>query len=268
MKKIYKSLLANNLSLFLRNNFNIKPLGYRYIKKNVISVSDFFYWNTSEGYNTKVNITNLASQVLPEIQQKCLVVFIFFDSFGKIIFKKEINLEYFESYSFEVSKYCNNNFGSLAIFQAFENFDELAKHGSYVTEKGYIGYNYKNGPWNYVHGNNSSLSYTTDKNIYPLLSSTLFKTNNYIPQVRFDDCKESSLIFNNPLNINLRTSIFLYNNDWKLLQKFYVNTKPKNTVIFDLTSIEKSYVKIKSNMLLFRPMVLKRYKTYFDIFHG
>ena len=87
---MFKSLIANNLSLFLRNNLNIKPLGYRYIKKNVISVSDFFYWNTSEGYNTKVNITNLASQVLPEIQQKCLVVFIFFDSHGKIIFKKKL----------------------------------------------------------------------------------------------------------------------------------------------------------------------------------
>ena len=268
MKNIFKNLLTNNLSLFLRNNLNIRPLGYTYIKKNVTSVSDFFFWNTSKGYNTKINITNLASQVLPEIQQKCLVVFIFFNSSGKIIYTKEITLEYFESYSFEVAKYCKNNFGSLAIFQSFENFDDLKKHGSYITEKGYIGYNYKDGPWNYVHGNNSSLSYTVNKNIYPLLSSTLFKTNSYIPQVRLDDCKKCYLIFNNPLDIALRSSIILYSNDWKLLEKFDIKTEPKNTVIFELANFNKSYVKIKSNMLLFRPMIMKKYKTYFDIFHG
>ena len=268
MKKHFKKILTNNFSLFIRNNLNIKPLGYTYLKKNVISVSDFFYWNTSDGYNTKVNITNLASQVLPDIKQNCSVVFFFFNSFGKIIYQKEITLEYFESYSFEVAKYCNDDFGSVAIFQSFKNFDELQKHGSYVTEKGYIGYNYNDGPWNYVHGNNSSLSYTIDKNIHPLLSSTLFKTNTYIPQVRLDDCKKSSLIFNNPLNINLRSSIVLYSYDWKLLKKFEVNTKPKNTVVIDLGSFDKSYVKIKSNMLLFRPMIMKKYKTYFDIFHG
>ena len=42
----------------------------------------------------------------------------------------------------------------------------------------------------------------------------------------------------------------------------------QNTVIFELGNFDKSYVKIKSNMLLFRPMIMKKYKTYFDIFHG
>ena len=268
MKKIIKNLLTNKLSLFLRNNLNIKPLGYTYLKKNVISVSDFFYWNTREGYNTKINITNLASQVLPDIQQNCNVIFIFFNSLGKIIFQKEIILEYFDSFSFDVSEYCKNDFGSVAIFQSFKNFEELEKHGSYVTEKGYVGYNHNNGPWNYVHGNNSSLSYTINKNIHPLLSSTLFKTNSYVPQVRLDDCRECSLIFNNPLNISLRSSIILFDYNWKLLKKIDVNTKPKNTVIFKLGNFDKSYVKIKSNMLLFRPMIFKQYQTYFDIFHG
>ena len=268
MKKLIKKFLPNNLTLFIRNNLNIKPLGYTYLKKNVVSVSDFFYWNTKDGFNTKINITNLASQVLPNIKQKCDVIFYFFDSFGKIIFQKEITLGYFESSSFEVSEYCKDNFGSLAIFQNFKNFEELKKYGSYVTEKGYIGYNFNNGPWNYVHGNNSSLSFTSDKNIYPLLSSTLLKTNSYIPQVRLDDCKNSSIIFNNPLDILLRSSIILYNRDWYKLKTIKVNTKPKNTKIIDLGDFDKSYVKIKSNMLLFRPMIFKQYQTYFDIFHG
>ena len=70
MKKIIKKFLPNNLALFVRNNLNIKPLGYSYLKKNVVSVSDFFYWNTKDGYNTKINITNLASQALTNIKKK------------------------------------------------------------------------------------------------------------------------------------------------------------------------------------------------------
>ena len=156
----------------------------------------------------------------------------------------------------------------MAIFHSFKNYKELKDHGSFVTEKGYVGYNYDNGPWSYVHGNNSSLSFSADMKIFPLLSSTLLKTNSYIPQVRFDDCNESSLIFNNPLDKDLRTTVNLYDKNWVKLDHIHEITKPKNTKILHLGDSKKSYVEIKSNMILFRPMVLKKYQTYFDIFHG
>lgn len=268
MKINFKDLYSNNFFLFFRNNLNIRPLGYCYLKNDVLSVSDFFFWNTRNNFNTKINITNLASQVLPNINQKTNVLFIFYDYQGNIILKKKHELKYFESFSFVVSDFLKNNFGSLAIFQSFKDFKELERQGSYVTEKGYIGYNFENGPWNYVHGNNSTLSYTSNEKIYPLLSNTILKSNSYIPQVRLDDCQNTSLIFNNPLDINLRTTIDLYDFNWKKLSSFREIVKPKNTKILYLGSFEKSYVKINSNMLLFRPMILKKYETYFDIFHG
>ena len=80
----------------------------------------------------------------------------------------------------------------MAIFHN-KNFDELKKQGSFVTEKGYIGYNYRDGPWN-VHGNNSTLSLTTNGSIHPILATTLLKNNAYIPQVRLEDCADTSLV--------------------------------------------------------------------------
>ena len=112
------------------------------------------------------------------------------------------------------------------------------------------------------------LSLTSDGCIDPILSTTLFKNNSYIPQVRLEDCKNISLVFNNPLNINLRTTIDLFDSNWSQLHSIKNITRPKNTKILNLGDIKKSYVKIKSNMLLFRPMILKQYETYFDIFHG
>ncbi len=263
-----KNLLSNNFFLFFRNNFNYKPLGYLYLKKNIISVSDFFYWNTKNKFDTKIKITNLASQVLPDIKQNCEVIFIFYDYSGKIILSKEITLEYFQSFSFLVSEYLQNNYGSLAIFQKFKNIEELKNKGSFVTEKGYVGYNHDNGPWNYVHGNNSSLIYSIDKKVNPLLASTVFTNNSYIPQVRLDDCKDISLIFNNPLNQVLKTKIELYDYNWNNINNIYETTNPKNTRIIYLGNTNNSYVKIKSNMILFRPIIFKKYQTYFDIFHG
>lgn len=262
------SFFSNKFSLFFRNNLNIRPNGYNYIKSELISISDFFFWNTSNGYDTKINITNLASQVLPNINQSCDVDFFFYDAKGKLILTEQINLEYFQSYNFQISKKIPNKYGSLAIFHKFKNNAELREHGSYVTEKGYLGYNYNGGPWNYVHGNNSSLAITNKNTILPLLSSTLIQNNSYIPQVRFDDCNYSSLIFNNPLNKNLKTTIELFDKNWIKVDTIKIITESMNTNIISLGEQKKSYVKIKSNMLLFRPIIFKKYETYFDIFHG
>ena len=42
VKKIIKNLLTNKLTLFLRNNLNIKPLGYTYLKKMLFQSAIFF----------------------------------------------------------------------------------------------------------------------------------------------------------------------------------------------------------------------------------
>ena len=124
MNSNLKNFFSNNLTLFFRNNLNIRPLGYCYMKKNVLSVSDFFFWITKNNFDTKINVTNLASQVLPNINQKCNVIFVFFDHLGNEIKRKEKILDYF-GISFVVSDYFENSFGSMAIFHNFKNFDEL-----------------------------------------------------------------------------------------------------------------------------------------------
>ena len=134
-----------------------------------------------------------------------------------------------------------------------------------LLQKSYAGYNYRDGPWNYVHGNNSTLSLTTNGSIHPILATTLLKNNAYIPQVRLEDCADTSLVFNNPLDITLRTTIDLFDSNWNKLHSIKESTRPKNTKILNLGAFERSYVKIKS-MLLFRPMILKQYVTYLIFF--
>ena len=81
--------------LFFRNNLNIRPLGYCYMKKCFIC--ERFFLITKNNFDTKINVTNLASQVLPSINQKCNVIFVFFDHLGNEIKRKEKILDYFES---------------------------------------------------------------------------------------------------------------------------------------------------------------------------
>ena len=65
---IYK-LVSNNFSRYLRNIFNVKPTISYKPKYDSSPISDFFFWEETNKMHTKFFLTNLASQVLPDIKQ-------------------------------------------------------------------------------------------------------------------------------------------------------------------------------------------------------
>lgn len=263
-----KSLFSSTFFLNIRNNLNFRISGYYSNIKNIVSVSDFFYWDTRADFDTKLNITNIASQVLPEINQNCDVILIFYFSNGKEALIKHYTLKQFESVHINVSSLIKENYGSLAIFHQFESRNELINLGSYVTEKGYVGYKFKNNLWSYVHGNNSALALTINQEVKPLLAKTILSKNIYFPQVSFLDVERSSIIFNNPTDSKLKTIFFLLDKNLKIIKKIDISTDPFCTQIINLFNENFAFIKIKSNIVLFRPIIKKYYKNYFDIFHG
>ena len=60
MKSFYNKLANTNLGISLRNSFNIRPIYYKYHKKNYAgSVSDAFLWRTDNGYKTKFKYSDI-----------------------------------------------------------------------------------------------------------------------------------------------------------------------------------------------------------------
>ena len=66
---LLKKIINNNFIAALRIILNIKSLLYLKPSNNSASVSDFFYWQCNEQFDTKFILTNISSHILPNITQ-------------------------------------------------------------------------------------------------------------------------------------------------------------------------------------------------------
>ncbi len=259
-----KSRIINNI----RNKLLLRPSIYLKPKSKDLSVSDFFFWNSKNNFRTKIYITNLASQILPDIKQDDFIKIIIYESNGIQIDEIDMKLKAFETreFFFDDKKYLNK-YGSFFIFHKFKNMGDLIRNGCHIAERGYTGYKKDDGVWNFVHGNHYSASLLSNGKIQSLLSTSLFKSN-YRMQVSFVDSYKSELILNNPSDKNSYFDFLYFDTDMKQIDKESLKLKGKNTKIYKLSKKKFKYLEIESNIIFCRPLVLKHYNTYFDIFHA
>ena len=91
-----KSRIINNI----RNKLLLRPSIYLKPKSKDLSVSDFFFWNSKNNFRTKIYITNLASQILPDIKQDDFIKIIIYESNGIQIDEIDMKLKAFETREF------------------------------------------------------------------------------------------------------------------------------------------------------------------------
>ncbi len=267
-RSILKEIKSSRKVNFLRNFFLVKPSIYMNPKSNESSVSDFFFWNCKNLFQTKFYITNLASQILPNISQRDNVKILIFDKSGHMIDEEHLSLEPFETkeFIFQKDQY-QNKYGSFFIFHKFRNLGDLIINGCHVAERGYTGYKVKDGVWNFVHGNHYSASLTSNDQIESLVSRSLFKTS-YKMQVSFDDSSRQELVINNPDTRLAKIDFLYYDSEIKYLGKESIKLNSLSTAVHELSKFEFKYIEIKSDIIFCRPLIIKYYDTYFDIFHA
>ena len=258
-----KSFMINKI----RNSFNFLPSVYLEPKIKKTSISDFFYFNLTNNFQTKLLLFNLSSHVLPECEQNEKVKFFGFDFDGNLIFQNEIILEYQETQEILISDFTDAFYGSFFAFHIFDNFGDLLEQNSFISERGYVAYKYCDSIWSFVHGNHNA-AYLDNKNkIHSILASSFMKNNSYQPQVSFLDQENFELIINNPSNSHNKIIINLKDLNHKSIDVFNFNIKPFGTLKFS-SRLKANLVEINSNFILNRPIIIKYYKNNFDIFHG
>ena len=267
------NLIINNLKKsrfvnIMRNKLLFKPSLYLKPKKNNLAVSDFFFWSCKDSFQTKFYITNLASQILPDIPQDDQINILIYDNLGNKIDDIDLILNPFETHEFIFdNKKFQNIYGSFFIFHKFKNLGDLIRNQCHVAERGYTGYKKKNGVWNFVHGNHYSASLLPNKEIQSLVSTSLFKSN-YKMQVSFEDSMKQELVINNPDNKRVLFEILYYDEKMEYINKDNFSLNGLNTTIHELTQNNFKYIEIKSNIIFCRPLVIKYYDQYFDVFHA
>jgi hypothetical protein len=142
----------------------------------------------------------------------------------------------------------------------------IINSNSFIAERGYVGYKSNNGVWNFMHGNKFA-SYINKKRKLKSIEASTFRNLSYMPQVSFDDCKKAYIILNNPSNAPIKYKLLSFDEKNHLFNKKIENVPKLGTIVSRLES-ETKYLKLSSKLMLSRPVILKNYNSYFDIFHG
>tara|TARA_X000000950_G_scaffold224301_1_gene270351 strand:- start:17397 stop:18191 length:795 start_codon:yes stop_codon:yes gene_type:complete len=262
---LYK-LVSNNFSRYLRNILNIKPTISYKPKYSSSPISDFFFWEETNKMHTKFFLTNLASQVLPDIKQTDSVKLYIYDNKGDLLKVLLFKLDYLETLEVNFSEIGLSGHGSFFVFHKFKDSNELLSKKSHIADRGYISYSDDTLFWKYMHGNNYSAYEDQINDKIDSIMTKTFKKYKYTPQVSFTDCENFDIILNNPglKPINVEIKAFIENDN--ISKKILLENKSTSKISFNHKQIE--YIEIISNFLMFRPVIVKKYNKDFDIFHG
>ena len=269
MKNKIKKILTSNSINRLRNLINYKPtISLKPIDPNS-SVSDFFYWDTRNSFDTRIMLTNFSTQTLPDNPQVDNIKVIIYDNNGKKNKELNILLDPFKTKELIFSEIIDDNYGSFFVFHKLDNMEEYKKKNSHLSERGYISYKKDNGIWSFMHGNLNTayFDYNLNKPIC-IFTKSLFANNTYMPQVSFKNCKSFSFILNNPMNETMNVNAdFLDSKMNKVITKYF-KLSPFSTLKYFEEDKKICFFKITSNIIFLRPIIMKESETYFDIFHG
>ena len=153
-----QSFLRNNFFRSLRNTFNIKPTFSKLPNNYNSSVSDFFFWINENGFNTNYQVANLADHATPDLKLQDKINIYIFNNKGALLKKINTSIKSKSSLGLNFKDMNINGHGSFFVFHDFLSKKILSKNKTFISDRGYVGYNRDNGIWNYVHGNNYSCS--------------------------------------------------------------------------------------------------------------
>lgn len=197
--------------------------------------------------------------------------FVFFDSNGDIVDSKIVEVGQFGRETIALDEFFVPNIKFASSFSVFHGGprDEKALAGSFLAERGYVGFKKSNcSIRGYVHGNLDAIA-KSDQGTEMLGNQGIIRRCYQVQHplrgpARYEffisnPCKRASRI-----QIETRSPI----GKWRVIERFIL--KPRGSKIFtvDKSSSEPSFVRVKSRLYLGRPVVFRIAGQGIDVFHG
>ena len=272
IKSSVKSWLLNNIDLryfeFISSKYTFTTR-IPNARKDVIS--DLFPLRIEEGWNSFFELLNVPRLIYPSSSKSTTnnVKFMFFDSSGLLNGEFEINIENQLKSTIDLKKLCHqlNIFsdGTFAVFHQ-SHIDKNLIKGSYLTERGYVGYeNKKRGSIKgYVHGNDDAISLGRNLNSLGVKS---FFIKAYNVQYEFNDEFNYEFLWVNTSSKKVRLKII----DSSSNEKSYLTINPggiKSYLCYGIKNRQIRKIIVESKLNMARPIIFKYMKNSFDVFHG
>tara|TARA_B100000925_G_scaffold285583_1_gene262092 strand:- start:1219 stop:2001 length:783 start_codon:yes stop_codon:yes gene_type:complete len=260
MKKFLKQVFHSNLGITVRNLVNFRPPQFLHAYEDQYLASDLFVWRTDDDYETIFKGSNILKKYYG---LKSYLKIIFYNESGSLIKEMDIDFPDIGTLTLLINEELLG-VKSTGTFCVFNYPKDKTQKKLSVTNKCYVGYG-KGGSYSMFHGNMVALSLKQDtpssemaNSLSPTVSSRS-GTYEYIIQKKFDSKSVVTLVFSNPLSREVNFSV---NGQRNII-------KPKGCILF-LVDNEKvdGIIKIKSDFIFPRPIVICEDENYIDCHHG
>ena len=263
----------NALTDRLRSALGIRPPHWIRPWSARTTISDLFPWRGGTDWDTKFDVMNLSSMLMPDIPAAEDVSFVLFDDSGRRLREECFTLNPFSMHELKVSDFVQGaEQGTFVCFHALNLQCTPDFFGGNLAERNYISYRKRGAEsslWSYVHGNTYALSRRGTAGIRSIAGRPT-RDIIYRPQLRFDDCLHFELIFTNTTLRKLSVRVNAFDEARALVEK-KMATVPAGgmaVIAFDNAGHRISMVENEGRHFMWRPVLFKHYQTGFDVLHS
>ena len=231
-------------------------------------VSDLFTWRCDTNWNTYFELLDIAKVFGDNGQHQ--VDIIFFDDQGEEFHHQVIELRGLSRQLLNISKMLSaidnvpGYYGTFCVFhkQIPEIVTELQ---SFVADRGYVSYQYKNGPLrSYIHGNLDAIDNTMTS-----LGGNSFFNRRYNLQYLMEPKKnyEIALVNSTSSNKKVKLKVLSFDGKVQLQEKTVLN--PKQVFLMPVKNLPfHGRLIIASRIIMARPVIFSINNDKIDVFHG
>jgi hypothetical protein len=235
-------------------------------------ISDLFVWRSSDEWQTFFELIDISS-LFGDGHAWQHVTLIFFDESGQRISKTRIGLQANCRQTLDISSMVGRAHGTVGTFAIFHPAtpSEITKLGSFLAERGYVSYRYRDTPLKaYVHGNLDAIAQGPDDELH-LLGGRSFLNREYSLQHELQQSANYELGMVNPTPTPQRCALNLISaHGGGIISTQLVDLAPGGLklVPIQVNNLESVRLVIKSRLIMARPLVFRIQNLRLDVFHG
>jgi hypothetical protein len=239
-----------------------------------VPISDLFVWRNSREWATSfelIDIPGLFSDGETNLDKH--VTLCLFDQHGRQFLKKRLELLPGRRQTINLAAFlseANDEMGTFAVFHS-SSPPELEPIGSFLAERGYVSYRYRDSPLRaYVHGNLDAIARGADGELQLLGCSGLL-SREYSLQHELQPGVVYELGMVNPTSTVQRCICKLVSvGRGKITGVQVVNLAPGGVQLVPLRADKSEPVRlvIQSHLVMARPLVFRIQNLKLDVFHG
>lgn len=241
---------------------------------SVVSISDLFVWRNSADWTTSfelIDIPGLFSDGEKNLNKHATLIL--FDQHGNQFLKKKLALLPGRRQTIHLTEFLSEANGEMGTFAVFHSSSppELEAIGSFLAERGYVSYRYRDAPLRaYVHGNLDAIAQASGGDLQ-LLGYSGFLRREYSLQHELQPGTVYELGMVNPTSKFQRCICKLVSVlSGKIKGIKMVDLPPGGIQLVPVRADKSEPVRlvIQSHLVMARPLVFRIQNLKLDVFHG